>query len=212
MRQLIQTSNSLANNLVRLKGGKDKKEGKGVATTALIEYYTGGNFGVRNDANGKEGEVIAQYSVNDIVTSLILLDNHMYTHIISDYEMKKCEHIFTSMISKYSMCHEAYFGLGKILLSKNELEHALEMLELSLRAPKRDPVYLLWTALTLYYLFKRCQSQQTRKLYAKKIEEYTMECITQNNNDLNALFILLQLVSHLVINKYRKYSCPLMNT
>lgn len=73
------------------------------------------------------------------------------------------------------MCHEAYFGLGKILLCKNELEHAYELLELSLRAPKRDPVYLLWTCLTLYYLYKKCTNDTTKKQYAIKLQDYAIE-------------------------------------
>jgi len=49
------------------------------------------------------------------------------------------------------------------------------MLELSLRAPKRDSVYLLWAALTLYYLYKRCTDVQCKKQYALKVEQYTIE-------------------------------------
>ena len=40
------------------------------------------------------------------------------------------------MITKFDDCHEAYFGLGKILFCKNELAKALEMFELAIKTNK----------------------------------------------------------------------------
>jgi len=102
MRQLIKGSNTLGINIAKPMDEMPKKIGKGIATTALIEYfelnegfnkyYNAGKFEVKeDDQNGMNfGEVEgSNKSVNDIILSLLLLDNNMYMYIVSDYELKK---------------------------------------------------------------------------------------------------------------------------
>jgi hypothetical protein len=80
MRHLIKTSNTLAGNTQLRDNDIKKHHGIGVAATNLIEYYKGAESELKD---------IVKASVNDIVLDLLLLDNHMYMHIVSDYELKK---------------------------------------------------------------------------------------------------------------------------
>lgn len=105
------------------------------------------------------------------------------------------------MVTKAKDCHEAYFGLGKILFSKNEISKAAELFELAIRTFERDPVYMLWAAMALFYQYKRCPKHSPRKReLAVKVEDYAVGCIEANKQDLNALFIYLHLVLDLDLN------------
>ena len=192
MRHLIETSNTLGKSNRLSANGRNG--GIGLPTTNLIEYYQGSDEHLKEHNESNVNPEKMKRNANDIILDLILLKNKMYMHIISDYELKRCEFIFKEMIAKYNMCHEAYFGLGKIFLCENELESALELLELSLKGPNHDPGYLIWTALTLYYLYKRCTNNALKKQYALKCQKYAIECLNINESDINALFILLVLV------------------
>ena len=124
----------------------------------------------------------------------------MHMHITSDYELKEWDHIFSAMVTKHSYCPEAYFGLGKIYFSRNHLTKALEMFEHALHGTKRDPVYCLWAAFTLLYLYRRAKKIDKKISIAIRIEEYTLEWLGMNNHDINALFILLYLVLDVTTN------------
>ena len=113
----------------------------------------------------------------------------------------KWENIFTSMIKKFDNCHEAYFGLGKILFfGKNDLAKALEMFELAIKTSK-DKVYWLWAAFTWLYLYRQCPKHlPSKKQLAVKVEKYASDWLSTNKHDINALFILLHLVLDLEAN------------
>lgn len=85
MRHLIKTSVTLAGPESRFKADEAKPaHGIGVHASNLIQYYENDNFAskVPNDPSNYS-------SSNDIVLNLLLLDNNMYMHIVSDYELKK---------------------------------------------------------------------------------------------------------------------------
>lgn len=173
-----------------------KTKKKAIASN-MIEYYNGENIGV--DGKDAANDILAESDEDSskcIIFSLLLIDKpNMHMNVTSDFEIKRSEGIFASMIKKSDECHEAYFGLGKILFFKNEINKAIEMFELAIKYYEEDPVYCLWAAFTQFYLYKRCARHSVRKRdYALKTEHYAHVCIKSNKKDANALMIMLNLV------------------
>lgn len=69
----------------------------------------------------------------------------------------------------------------------------LKCLNMQWKEVNKDPVYWLWAALTLYYLFLRTEKAEKKLKYAIKIQKYGWECLKANYYDLNAAFILINL-------------------
>lgn len=56
---------------------------------------------------------------------------------------------------------------------------------------KKDPVYNLWTSLTLYYLYQMWNKKEKKLNIAFEIEEILLEALKMNDRDTNSLFLLL---------------------
>ena len=89
MRHLIETSNTLAksNSLSLFKNGINDELRK--KTTDLIEYYEGPDKHLKESNESNISPENVKKTANDIILDLVLLNNKMYMHIISDYELKR---------------------------------------------------------------------------------------------------------------------------
>jgi tetratricopeptide (TPR) repeat protein len=67
-----------------------------------------------------------------------------FKDVISDYEMKKCKQVFKSIIKKLPDCHEAHFGIGKLLAHQGLLERARKHLLKALTVNPNDKLYKIW--------------------------------------------------------------------
>lgn len=67
------------------------------------------------------------------------------------------------------------------------------MFEYALKGSKREPIYCLWSALSLLYLFRRANSTEKKLRLASKCQKYAIESLEANYYNLNAVFILLNL-------------------
>jgi hypothetical protein len=204
MRQLVKETTGLDKQAIISKPLTTQNTKKVAIASNMIEYYNGENIGV--GGKDAEHEIIVDSDVDNsrsIIFSLLLIDKeNMHINVTSDFEIKRCEGIFASMIRKSDECHEAYFGLGKILFFKNEIPKAVEMLQLAIELFGEDPVYCFWAAIAQFYLYKRCERHSVRKRdYAAKTEHYANVCIKYNKKDTNALFIMLNLVIDIDNNK-----------
>ncbi len=98
--------------------------------------------------------------LEDNILFLILIGKKSFhTYLISDQLASRCRNVFKGLIKKtadpatgQSDCHEAYFGLSKIYFHLNKLEIALDCIKRAVSLRKKDPVYLLWQGLILYYM------------------------------------------------------------
>lgn len=63
--------------------------------------------------------------------------------MISDYEIKQCMKAFKALLNKAPDCHEAHFGLGKLLASVGKFESALEHFKEASRIEVQDEIYKL---------------------------------------------------------------------
>ncbi|CAI2360996.1 unnamed protein product [Moneuplotes crassus] len=188
---------SVISNFRNLAKPQHMKHSNDPRSSAIVEYYNL-SHGIGMHANERDGgENVEDHqicnSANDIILQLLLLgvEKKYNMHITCDYELKECEYLFEDMADRYSYCPEAYFGLGKIYFSKNLIDKALGMFELSLQGPKRDPVYCLWAAMALLYMLQTTKSSQKKLKILHNIEIYCTECLESQSQDTNALFILL---------------------
>lgn len=96
--------------------------------------------------------------------------------------MKKCKIIFEQMIEKHKQCHEAYFGLGKLLLHLGDTDKAVLMIERSIKAMKvngqiPDVIVLIWAAFGCYIQMRKMKPLHLKVTFAKKIQLYALEAL-----------------------------------
>ena len=168
----------------------------GKAPSSLADYYHKNKLEM--NCNWEDVDMLTENIIiaNDTVFTLLLTNSeNMHINIYSDFDIKKYESIFASMASKYNEWHKAYFGLGKILFCKNELNKALEMFELAIKTHNSDPSYWLWAAFVWLYLYRQCPKHlPSKNKFASKVEKYSIEWLKIDKKEVNVLFILIQLV------------------
>ena len=73
-----------------------------------------------------------------------ILPRPAFKDVISDYEMKKCKKVFKSILKKQPDCHEAHFGIGKLLAHQGLIEKSRKHLQKALSLQPSDKLYQIW--------------------------------------------------------------------
>ena len=76
--------------------------------------------------------------------SWYILPKTAFKNVISDYEMNKCKKVFKDILKKIPDCHEAHFGLGKLLAHQGLSTRAQVHLEKAVEICPRDKLYKIW--------------------------------------------------------------------
>ena len=72
-----------------------------------------------------------------------ILPKSAFKYVVSDFEMKKCKKVFKNVIQRLSTCHEAHFGLGKLLAHQGILTRAQKHLKIALKLCPSDKLYTI---------------------------------------------------------------------
>lgn len=83
-----------------------------------------------------------------------ILPKSAFKDVISDYEMSKCKKIFKSILDKEPLCHEAQFGLGKLLAHQGLVDRARKHVGNALGIVPYDKLYKIWNAVLQKKEFK----------------------------------------------------------
>jgi tetratricopeptide (TPR) repeat protein len=83
-----------------------------------------------------------------------ILPRSAFKDIISDYEVKKCKKVFKGILHKLPNCHEAHFGLGKLLAHQGIIRRAQKHLKKALNASPNDKLYRIWNVVMQNTNFK----------------------------------------------------------
>jgi hypothetical protein len=75
---------------------------------------------------------------------LFILRKKHYRDVFPDIELFKYKQVCSEMISKLSNCHEAHFGLAKILTHESNYELAEQHVKIALSEEKNSEMYNIW--------------------------------------------------------------------
>ena len=67
-----------------------------------------------------------------------MVKNQTIRDVVSDYELHHCKQVFVRTLQKDKTCHEAHFGLGKLLAHSWQLEDALAHMKEASRLQLHD--------------------------------------------------------------------------
>ena len=75
---------------------------------------------------------------------LLILRRKHYRDVAPDVELARYKEVCYEMISKLSNCHEAHFGLAKLLTYEGNYEQAEQHLNIALSEDKTSEIYNMW--------------------------------------------------------------------
>lgn len=98
---------------------------------------------------------------------LLILHQKHCRDVIPDVELEKCKKVCSDMISKLSNCHEAHFGLAKLLTHEGCYEQAEQHLSIALLEERNFDIYNMF----LGVIKAISADSKTKALDAKKLCE-----------------------------------------
>jgi tetratricopeptide (TPR) repeat protein len=105
---------------------------------------------------------------------------------LPDYELTYCKKIFKDMLLKQPSCHEALFGLAKILFHSNKYSKALSCLEKAIKISE-DPLYKKW--LSILQIKVACNTKAEAVTCKTRVQSFGISL----PKDLEILWCLLEI-------------------
>ncbi|CAG9333882.1 unnamed protein product [Blepharisma stoltei] len=113
--------------------------------------------------------------------------------LISDYEIKSCLKAFNALLLKAPDCHEALFGLGKLLANMGKLDQALDYFKRASRINHSDEIYNICHSITHAKLYNQTKGEI---MTSKSLLE---RCLQYETRQIDTIWAIMQLsVSSLV--------------